>query len=65
MPSEYSSGHSVSDAEQLSKNLGNPYDVVAIKDIYNSFLTTLKPLFKDLPFGLAEENIQSRTREIF
>jgi len=62
MPSEYSSGHSVSDAEQLSKNLGNPYDLVAIKEIYSSFLTTLKPLFKDLPFGLAEENIQSRTR---
>jgi NAD+ synthase (glutamine-hydrolysing) len=62
MPSEYSSGHSVSDAEKLSDNLGNPYDVVAIKEIYNSFLSTLKPLYKDLPFGLAEENIQSRTR---
>jgi NAD+ synthase (glutamine-hydrolysing) len=62
MPSEYSSGHSVSDAEALSKNLGNDYDIVAIKDVYNAFLTTLKPIFKDLPFGIAEENIQSRTR---
>lgn len=62
MPSEYSTAHSVSDAEKLSKTLGNPYDVVPIKEIYNSFLSTLKPIFGDLPFSLAEENIQSRTR---
>lgn len=62
MPSEYSSSHSVTDAEALSKNLGNQYDVVAIKDVYNSFLSTLRPLFKDLPFNVAEENIQSRSR---
>jgi NAD+ synthase (glutamine-hydrolysing) len=30
--------------------------------VYESFLTTLKPIFKSLPFSLAEENIQSRTR---
>lgn len=62
MPSQYSTGHSVIDAEQLSKNLGNPYDIVPIKNIYESFLTELKPIYKDLPFSLAEENIQARTR---
>ncbi|MBD0376881.1 MAG: NAD+ synthase, partial [Flavisolibacter sp.] len=62
MPSQYSSGHSVSDAEQLSQNLGNRYDILAIKDIFEAFLTTLKPLFNDLPFNIAEENIQSRVR---
>ena len=62
MPSEYSSAHSVTDAEQLSKNLGNPYDIIPIRRIYESFLTELKPIFADLPFGIAEENIQSRTR---
>lgn len=62
MPSQYSTGHSVSDAEQLSKNLGNPYDIVPIRNIYDSFLNELKPIFKDLPFSVAEENIQSRTR---
>ncbi len=62
MPSQYSTGHSVSDAEALGKNLGNPYDIVPIKNIYESFLTELKPIFKDLPFSLAEENIQARTR---
>ncbi len=62
MPSEYSTGHSVSDAEALSKNLNNTYDIVPIKNIYDSFLNELKPIFKDLPFSIAEENIQSRTR---
>ncbi len=62
MPSQYSTGHSVSDAEQLSKNLGNPYDIIPIKNIYDSFLGELKPIFNDLPFSIAEENIQSRTR---
>jgi NAD+ synthase (glutamine-hydrolysing) len=62
MPSQYSTGHSVSDAEQLSKNLNNPYHILPIKNIYDSFLQELKPIFNDLPFSIAEENIQSRTR---
>lgn len=62
MPSPYSTGHSVSDAEMLSKNLGNPYDILPIADIYDAFLKELKPIFNGLPFSVAEENIQSRTR---
>ncbi|MBU3713459.1 MAG: NAD+ synthase [Ferruginibacter sp.] len=62
MPSEYSSTHSVEDAKQLSRNLQNEYQIIPIKNIYESFLDELKPIFADLPFGLAEENIQSRTR---
>jgi len=62
MPSQYSSDHSVADAEVLSKNLGNPYDIIPIKNIYDAFLSELNPIFNDLPFGLAEENIQSRSR---
>jgi len=62
MPSPYSTDHSVEDAVQLSKNLDNKYDTLPIKEVYESFLNTLKPLFKDLPFSLAEENLQSRSR---
>ena len=62
MPSPYSTSHSVDDAVALSKNLQNPYDTIAIKEVYESFLNTLEPLFKGLPFSLAEENIQSRSR---
>jgi NAD+ synthase (glutamine-hydrolysing) len=62
MPSEFSTGHSVDDAVALSENLGNPYDIVPIRAVYDTFLQTLAPIFGDLPFGLAEENLQSRSR---
>lgn len=62
MPSPYSTEHSVNDAVELSNNLNNPYTTIPIKEVYESFLSTLKPLFKELPFSLAEENIQSRSR---
>jgi NAD+ synthase (glutamine-hydrolysing) len=62
MPSPYSTEHSVNDAVELSKNLDNPYDIIKIADVYESFLSTLQPIFNDLPFSVAEENIQSRTR---
>ncbi|MBN8864741.1 MAG: NAD+ synthase [Sphingobacteriales bacterium] len=62
MPSPYSTDHSVNDAVVLSRNLDNPYDILPIRTIYESFLSELKPIFGDLPFSIAEENIQSRTR---
>lgn len=62
MPSQYSTGHSVTDAEQLSKNLNNQYDILPIKDIFQSYEHTLEPVFKGLPFNVAEENLQSRIR---
>ncbi|HXB90778.1 MAG TPA: NAD+ synthase [Puia sp.] len=70
MPSPYSTPHSVSDAEQLSRTLGNPYDIIPIREVYEALLHTLEPAFKSLPtaagapaeIGLAEENLQSRTR---
>lgn len=62
MPSPYSTSHSVSDAEELCRKLGNRYDIVPIAGVYESFLSALKPLFGDLPFSVAEENIQARTR---
>jgi NAD+ synthase (glutamine-hydrolysing) len=92
LPSDYSSAHSVEDAEQLSRNLGNPYEIIPIKEVYGALLHALSPVFKTLPkaangglpkgpssagsrqgpgfkegvlpneIGLAEENLQSRTR---
>ena len=62
MPSQFSTAHSVSDAESLSKKLDNPYHIIAIKNVYEAFMQELKPTFRDLPFGIAEENLQSRTR---
>lgn len=62
MPSPYSSTHSVDDAVRLSGKLGNPYHIIGIGDLYNSFLSALDPLFSGTNFGVAEENIQSRSR---
>ncbi len=64
LPSEFSSGHSVDDARQLAVNLGSPHDLISIEDAYKAFEHSLKPFFKDLPFGLAEENLQARTRAV-
>jgi NAD+ synthase (glutamine-hydrolysing) len=62
LPSQFSTAHSVSDAEQLSKNLGNHYDNIPIKGIFEEFERSLATVFKGLPFNLAEENLQSRIR---
>jgi NAD+ synthase (glutamine-hydrolysing) len=62
MPSQFSTSHSVSDAEQLSKNLGNKYDTIAIAPIFDAMMEALKPQFSNLPFSIAEENLQSRVR---
>ncbi len=62
LPSQFSTDHSVNDAVQLSQNLDNQYDIISIKDIFNSFETALHPVFSGLPFSVAEENLQSRIR---
>tara|TARA_B100000795_G_scaffold263500_1_gene242783 strand:+ start:2500 stop:4137 length:1638 start_codon:yes stop_codon:yes gene_type:complete len=64
MPSQYSSDHSVDDAKSLANNIGAPYELIEIEKIYNTFEAQLKPIFKDLPFGLAEENLQARIRGV-
>lgn len=62
MPSEFSSKHSISDAKALAKNLKIKSETIPIHDLFSSFTKSLSPLFKDLPFGLTEENIQARIR---
>jgi NAD+ synthase (glutamine-hydrolysing) len=62
LPSEFSSKHSVSDAVALSENLKNSTHIIPIENVYHSFLETLDPIFNGMPFSLAEENIQSRSR---
>lgn len=64
LPSHFSSDHSIKDAEDLVKNLGCMHQTIAIKDITDAFENALKPQFKNLPFNIAEENIQSRSRAV-
>ncbi len=62
MPSPFSSGHSVDDAVALAENLGIQYDIISIEKVYNSYLETMETSFEGKPFGIAEENLQARTR---
>jgi len=62
MPSGFSSEHSVTDAKQLAENLGIAYKIIPIGEIYDHYLTALHPSFGDLPFNVAEENLQARIR---
>ena len=64
LPSQYSSDHSIKDAEDLANNLGSSFDIIPIKGLFDQFDETLKPFFKDLPFNIAEENIQARSRGV-
>lgn len=64
MPSGFSSQHSVDDAIELSKNLGTQYETVSIENLFQGFRDELKPVFGDLPFNLAEENLQARIRGV-
>lgn len=64
MPSQFSSDHSVKDAEDMANILGIDFDIVPIKDIFNAFEKSLSPIFQDRPFNVAEENIQARIRGV-
>jgi len=64
LPSEFSSDHSISDSLQLVKNLKMPHDTIPIEKAFDTFNDTLKPFFKDLPFNIAEENLQARIRGV-
>jgi NAD+ synthase (glutamine-hydrolysing) len=64
MPSEFSSTHSITDSELLCRNLNLAPITLNIENIFKEFQSTLAPQFKQLPFNVAEENIQSRSRGV-
>nr|WP_312058176.1 NAD+ synthase [Fervidobacterium pennivorans] len=64
MPGPFSSEHSKEDARLLAENLGIRFLTIPIVEVYNTFLETLKPIFRDLPFDTTEENLQARIRGV-
>ena len=62
MPSQYSSEGSVADAKQLAQNLGIRFEIVPIREIFESFRHQLAPVFSGLTEDVTEENIQARIR---
>lgn len=64
LPSQFSSEHSVQDSIDLCNNLSLKYEMIKIEEVYNGFMNSLQPFFEGTSFGLAEENLQSRTRGV-
>ena len=62
MPSVYSSEGSVQDSATLSRNLGIEFRTIPIGETVDSFRSALADAFEGTVEGVAEENIQARTR---
>jgi NAD+ synthase (glutamine-hydrolysing) len=62
MPSRYSSGHSVTDAEELARNLRIDTYTVPIEPAHHAFDEMLASVFAGTAPNLAEENVQARIR---
>ena len=62
LPSKFSSNHSVTDSEQLCKNLGIELINIPIKESHETFLNSLKNMFDGTKENNAEENLQARIR---
>jgi len=64
MPSAISSDGSVTDSEQLARNLGIEFKEISIEPAVDAFDTMLADAFAGTEPGTAEENIQSRARGV-
>ncbi len=64
LPSQFSTDHSVNDAEKLAENLNVPFHIIPIKTAFDEFEKLLHPHFKGLPFDVTEENLQARIRAV-
>ncbi len=62
MPSVYSSAGSVTDSEDLARNLGIEFHRVGIEPAVSAFGAMLEEMFENTTPGIAEENIQARAR---
>ena len=62
MPSVYTSRESTEGAEALARNLSIQTFTLPISRIFQVFQDELKPVFRDLPADLTEENLQARIR---
>ncbi|UCF62836.1 MAG: NAD+ synthase [bacterium] len=64
MHSQFTSKESKNDARKLAENHGFKLLEIAIDELYQDFLTQMKPVFKNAVADSTEENIQARIRGI-
>jgi NAD+ synthetase len=62
MPGPFNAPESLADARELAARLGIGFEVISIGELFSNALTSLKPLFNDLPHDFTEENLQARLR---
>jgi NAD+ synthase (glutamine-hydrolysing) len=62
MPSVYSSAETQSDAERAARNLGARFMEIPIKELQETWDRTLAKAFEGTTPGVAEENLQARSR---
>lgn len=64
MPFEYTSQLSLDCAASQAETLGVNYQVIAINEIYGSFMSALRDEFAGLQEDVSEQNIQARARGV-
>jgi len=62
MPSQYTAGMSVDDSREMVRILGVRYSEIAIRPVFDAFLSALAPQFEGTRADTTEENLQSRIR---
>lgn len=62
LPTRFTSQNSFDDAAKLCKNLNIKPHNIEIENIFESYLSTLDPIFAEKKWDLTEENLQSRIR---
>ncbi|MFA5480002.1 MAG: NAD+ synthase, partial [Candidatus Muiribacteriota bacterium] len=62
LPTQFSSQHSLEDAEKLCENLGMKLEIVDIRNIFELYNKTLSPHFESTKWDVTEQNIQARIR---
>jgi NAD+ synthase (glutamine-hydrolysing) len=62
MPSRFTSQESFEDARELAKNLGIEFHTIPIDEVYTSYLKEFVPVYGEMEFSTADENIQARIR---
>lgn len=64
MPTRFTSQESIDLARELCENMGMKYKIHPIDDLFEAYEKSLKKNLGDLPFDVADENLQARVRAV-
>ena len=62
MPTRFTAKQSIEDAQKLCKNIGIDYIIHPIDDLFSAYETSIEKSLGNLPFDIADENLQARIR---